>query len=541
MSRRIVHPALLLLIRLNMRAKVRRLRAAVRTPKGAIALLAVAGMLALAVGPTLAMGFVEKRTDPELARSVVPLGLAFFLLMSLAFTRPDSGIAFQPAEVDFLFPAPFQRGELLLYKIAGAAITSTALGLFFSVFLLRHVTLWFAAFLGAALALMLIQLCQIGVYLLAATLNERIYSRGRRILLVAIAAAILFGISTALASADRIDVFAAARQLRESPAGRVILAPFEVFGRTMTAETVPQLVGWGTAAAAINLLLLLGVVRLDVNFLEASAAASEKRYEALQQARRGNPFASIKPSGSRWRVPQPPRWGGAGPIAWRQMCTALRASRRVVLLLLVIAASASLPMLFASRGVGNLGPLIGGIVAATVFWLPLMVRFDFRADVDRLDVLKSLPVSPIAMVLGQLATPILFSVLLQLVGLAGIAILQRDASSSLLLALAFLLPVNLLVYALENLVFLLFPYRMTAADIQTQGRQMLILFLKMMALFLLAGIAAGVGGLAYFLAAESWPAFFAVTWIALTAMAVSFLPLLCWAYRRIDPGTDTPP
>jgi hypothetical protein len=24
-------------------------------------------------------------------------------------------------------------------------------------------------------------------------------------------------------------------------------------------------------------------------------------------------------------------------------------------------------------------------------------------------------------------------------------------------------------------------------------------------------------------------------------MAVSFLPLLCWAYRRIDPGTDTPP
>jgi Putative ABC exporter len=541
MFRRVLPPALRLLIRLNVKAKFRRLRSAVRTPKGVIAMLAVLGMLALAVGPTLAMGFVRPRTDPAVARSMIPIGLLGFLVISLFVTKTDSGITFQPAEVDFLFPAPFRRRELLLYKIAGVAITSASMALFFSAFLLRHVTLWIAAFVGGVLALMLIQLSGIGLSLLAATLNEKIYTRGRQIALAVIAAAVVFGVSTTLSTVDRVDLATAAIRFRESPAGRVVLAPFEVFGQALTAETIPDLLVWGAAAAGIDLLLLLGVLRLDVNFLEASAATSEKRYQAILRARRGNPFAAVKPTASRWRVPQLPRWGGAGPIAWRQLCTGLRTSRRTLLFFVLIAAASMLPMLFQSRPTESLEPLLGFVVVATILWLPLMLRYDFRGDVDVLDVLKSLPVTPFAMVAGQLAAPILFSTVLQLAGVIAIAVLQRDLSVHLLIALAFLLPVNLMVFSLENLVFLLFPYRMTAVDLQTQGRQMLILFSKMMALMLLAGIAVGIGAAAYFLAGESLPAFFVVSWTVATAIAVSFLPLLCWAYQRIDPSTDTPP
>ena len=99
------------------------------------------------------MGFVGGPSDPAIARSSIPIGLLLFCLLNLIFTKRDTGIAFLPAEVDFLFPAPFQRSELLLYKIVGAAITSSCLALFFSAFLLRYISLWIAGLIGIALAL----------------------------------------------------------------------------------------------------------------------------------------------------------------------------------------------------------------------------------------------------------------------------------------------------------------------------------------------------------------------------------------------------
>ncbi len=68
----------------------------------------------------------------------------------------------------------------------------------------------------------------------------------------------------------------------------------------------------------------------------------------------------------------------------------------------------------------------------------------------------------------------------------------------------------------------------------------MIMFLKMMVLFLLAGISAGAGGLAYLASDESWTAFLVVTWIIVTLLSISSLPLLCWGYRRIDPSVDIP-
>ncbi len=205
MSARIIHPALVMLTRMNILSKFRRLRSAFRTPKGIIASVFTLGVLALFMGPTLVMAFVGSPSDPTIARSGIPIGLLLFCLLNLVFTKSDTGIAFLPAEVDFLFPAPFRRSELLLYKIVGVAITSSCLALFISVFLLRHISLWIAGLIGIALALMLIQLCQIGVSLLASTVKEKVYTRGRRVVLIGLAAIVLFGIATTVSAAGDAD------------------------------------------------------------------------------------------------------------------------------------------------------------------------------------------------------------------------------------------------------------------------------------------------------------------------------------------------
>lgn len=538
MAGTILHPALRLLIRRNLRAKLRRLRSAFRSPKRMAASLFMLVFFAFIVGQSVLVAVVNGPTDPALARSTIPVGLLAMTVLNLILTKPETGIVFLPAEVDFLFPAPFRRSELLVYKIIGAALTSAALGLFFSLFAFRYVPVWFAGFVGITLSLMFLQLIQMAVALLASTVQETAYTRGRRYVLIGVVLVIAVGLAAALAT-DGANIVTVATHWRDSWIGMAVLAPFEMFGRTITAETIPQFAGWGAAATAIVMLLALIVVRLDANFLEVSAAASEKRYELIQRARRGNPWAAIGGTGSKRRIPQLPRWGGAGPIAWRQMCTALRGSRRLVFLLILFGAGSAVPMFVVSGRGHSATPLLAIAAPILLFYLPMMLQFDFRGDVDRIDVLKSLPIRPLAMVIGQLATPIAIASVLQLTCIAGAAIVERKVSWILIAVVACLLPVNLLVFALENLVFLLFPYRMATGDLQSQGRTMLLVFLKFILLFLLAGIAAGVGGLAY-LATESWIAFAAAAWTVATILALSILPLLCWAFRRLDPSTDIP-
>ena len=60
----------------------------------------------------------------------------------------------------------------------------------------------------------------------------------------------------------------------------MLLAPFEVFSNAMLAERwFPELVGWALAAAAMDLALLVLVLRLDADYLEWSTAISQRAYE----------------------------------------------------------------------------------------------------------------------------------------------------------------------------------------------------------------------------------------------------------------------
>ena len=103
--------------------------------------------------------------------------------------------------------------------------------------------------------------------------------------------------------------------------------------------------------------------------------------------------------------------------------------------------------------------VVGALVFYSFILLPTALKFDFRRDLDRFTILKSLPLHPLTIVLGQLATPVLVSSLFQIIVFAMVGVLHPLPLHLVIASVILLIPLNVLIFAIENLIFLLFPYR----------------------------------------------------------------------------------
>jgi hypothetical protein len=184
----------------------------------------------------------------------------------------------------------------------------------------------------------------------------------------------------------------------------------------------------------------------------------------------------------------------------------------------------------------------------TVAWVNLvfisMLKFDFRDELDRLDLLRSLPIGPTVIAAAELFTPVLVLTLMQAALLIAMAISIHGAWRYVLPAAAFAVPFNLLQAGIENLLFLMFPLRsagVIAGDMQMVGRQMIVFIFKFGLLMLTTAICAILGAVGYVMGNRSWTAFSIVAWIALSLIAIATIPLLGRAFARFDPSAHTPP
>ncbi len=536
--------ALWTLLALHFRGVFRRMLRDVRRPRG-LAFL-VLGILVITswLGPTIYRAAKMPRTDPGLVRTVAPFAILGFCLGNLVASFGENAVAFTGAEVDFLFPGPFSRRSLLAFKIIKSALGTIFTSLFFLVMLLRYSGSWFACILGVWLTIQFMQLFAMAIVMIGQTVGERIYSAARRgVLLAALGAIVIIAAPKLMATVNHgpIDLM---RQVHATLAGRILLAPFDVFARTFTARTLfPDLAKWGGLALAIDGLMLAIVMGLDANYLETAATVSQRRYDRLHRARRGGIGMMTARKTAGLRVRPLPWLAGAGPVAWRQLVGALRSSRGLLFLLAIIAVSASTVILsHRGNGAAALGPVIG-----TGIWINLlfvtMLRFDFRDELDRMDLLRSLPIRPAAIAAAELITPVLVLTIMQGLLLAAMGIAHMMQLPFLLAAAAFTVPFNLLLAGIENLLFLMFPLRaagLIAGDMQLFGRQMVVFFCKFLLLITGLASAAAVGIIGYILGNKSWPAFGAVAWIALCFIASGMIPLLARAYSRFDPSIDTP-
>lgn len=549
-----MNPALRKLIRLMNWASLRILLRGARTVRGALLLLflfaVLAGWLGMVVfvtfflGRDLATAAQAGKAEPYLA-----LFLLAICLQSILGRRAALPIVFTPAEVDFLFTGPFSRRELLIYKLYRQFIGVVIAALIFS---LTPVAIffrgWLPCFVGLALSLIFVNLISVASGLVQQLVAEAAHTRVRKVGLIALGALVAVALPQMLAGAGVFRFDELATTFSETWPGRILLAPFQLFTRATFAERLfPDFIGWTAAAATIDVGLLALVLRLDADYLESSAAASQKVYEQLQRMRQGGGFAAnLKSGAERLRIPQLPWLGGAGPSMWRQIVQTARLARPMVRAALTIGLFLVIwNSVMAGRmpGGANIARIGVGIMSYATTLLCLSLPVSFRGDIQQIDFLKTLPSRPVATAAGQVIGCALVLWAIQLLILAICSVLARTVDASAAVAAVVSFPVNVVLLAAGNLIFLMFPVRTDPGvqfDLNRLGRGCLAAFFLMAMLFILLGISAGLGAATYMAFGREWAVGALTASAALLIESVPLVLLLGRAFDRFDPSTETP-
>jgi hypothetical protein len=296
-------------------------------------------------------------------------------------------------------------------------------------------------------------------------------------------------------------------------------------------------------AAAVGL-----VLSFDVAFAERSLTIGKRVQERLSRviATPGGAEGAERRSRFRPRAPRLPLPAGAGALAWRQATELLRTPRALVGPL-IFGAVWLVAMFGGMRaGSGDLDTERTSVLS-TALLMPVLfgnpLPFDFRRDLDRLAYLRSLPLQPFAVATGQLCAAVLFFALFEMLVLLGASLLSGAIPTPWLAAAAVLvLPVSWSAAAVENLLFLILPYRVGPdgrAGSQFLGKALLLIVLKALTLGVLFVLGAGAGWGVRLLTGSAAAAVAA----AAVAMVIPSIPLT-WlvgrSFARFDLTRDQP-
>lgn len=472
-------------------------------------------------------------------RATAPLVLLGLCVLTIVSSSGDKAVAFTPGEVDMLFPGPFSRRELLGFKLLKSALVALLTSLIVSVPLLVYARFWLACFVGVYLTLLFIQFFSTAGVLGAQSMSRRIYSVAQRAVLILGAVVVL------IVGRNMVQAHGGMQALYEfgrSDLGRNVLAPFEPFGRAITAKDAHELAIAGGEAALIDGGLLVLVVLLDENYLEAATAASQRRARQIQRIRSGSLLSGGVKGQVSWQLPRLPWLGGAGPIAWRQATSAAR-SARGLLIVLVILAIAMGPLFGASMRNAHVAQWLTGVIAWATILLSSLLKFDFRGDLDHMDQLKALPLRPAAISIGQIIVPTLILTAAHVLLLGSVMVASSAHRDLVAVAAALALPFNALLMSTENAIFLLFPSRPAAAspgDFQMLGKQVAQLVMKAFAVIIGLVIAFGLAAPLFIIVGGSLIVLALVAGAILFGETCALIPLMGWAFARFDPSMDIP-
>ena len=439
---------------------------------------------------------------------------------ALAFTRP---------EVAMLFPAPISRRTLVLYRIMHTQIAALFSALIWMLILRNSASdvPAFARAIGVWLVFTTLSLHRLGIALSRAGVLER-KSRNpfkftpALVVILAILAAVAHSVRrdwALLTQADGLqEFFTQVLSTLELPPAGIALLPIRLIFEPLAAGGLGE---WVLAIIPALLILVLHVwwvLATETAFEEAAAEVSEKQAKDLAEVQaRMHGVAKAKQKDVGRSIPLTPMGWPAMAILWKNAVWMLRTNQvrsllfapvLVVMAAIIFADGASISMVIgaAAAALGSLMLLFG----------PGTMRNDLRADLQRLPLLRTLPIPGNELVAAEVMTGTLALTLPQVI-LLGVAVWMlrgnaltqftdpmRVATIVTLLPLLFTL--NAINFALHNGLAVMFPgwvrlgektaggFEMMGQNILTSVGTMLALVL---ALILPSIIGLAVGGALY--------------------------------------------
>jgi len=500
------------------------------------------------------------------------------------FGGSRGALAFSPAEVQFLFPAPVSRRALIHFKLLRAQS-----------FILVNTLLW-VGLLGRgrtelnsglrALALWVLfstlHLHRLGASLVRASAFEHGQSGARRgVVPLAVFVAAFLGLAWGLMqSAPALQeaweaglpafLNAAGRALR-APVPSAVLAPFRALLAPGLATTAAE---WGRAmipALGIMLLNYVWVMYRDAAFEEAAVEESARRAARLGapdtgRPREAAPHATHAGPGRRTtRFPLSPTGNPAVAIFWKNLVAVTRAVRPSLVVIPLGAGAVAMLVVLATQPEGtalthSAGVLLTSWAGLLIATGPLWVRYDLRQDLPKLEMLRSYPISGWSVVTAEIAasTAILSAFQMSLLALAYLAYVGDTAltvtlgeRTALLAALALALPaVNAVGLTVQNAAALFFPAWVRlgatrAGGVEAMGQGLITIIASLAVvcvLLLLPGTAGAILAYALRPLLGNWALAPALV-LAVAATLVELVPITRWlgrVFERTDPTAVNP-
>lgn len=544
-----MNPGLTYLLRTTVRGFGRRTGRRMRTFRGFVS--TVFGLLFFAVllaGQVAALMY-DRPVARDHGETVLTISVVLMLLLVPSLVAADAPF-FWPQEVQFLFPAPLARGELLLYQMLRSGWVQAFSGLWVGLMSIRLAYHPLASIGAGVLAMIYIFVLANLVGLLKLAVGDRLPPPARAavkpaLFVAAAAAAFAFYRRT-----REVGAGAAVGEAFASPWMQVATLPARPLGETFAARSWTEGLAWGGITVALILGAATAAMASRVDFRERSLVSSARRFERLRRMRASRTGYASATGPARRRIPVPPLGflGPAAPLARRQVFELGRGLRTFWGLLF----TAGIAFFYVIAMPGMLddgGPMdaLGITLVILVIVFPMLASgsfsVDFRRDLERMAYLRSLPLPPMAVAVGQVftAAAVIALVNLALLVLAAALAGWRVEPDLAALAAAGAVPVAWLAVTLENWLFLLFPTR-TQADGGQQNAFMGKQIIKLLFKTLVLGVVAAVAGLAA--AGGAWVAgrggaAAGVVLIVLLA-CVGATALLARAYRGFDLTVDSP-
>ena len=483
--------------------------------------------------------------------SPIPLFLLLVLVAVFAvFERP---FRLHPAEVDFIQAGPFSRRQLLTYKM-GAGLLGPLLLTLLGAPLATAAFPFLSCFVGLFLLLSFVYLFQ----LVVGSVGTLVGLRGANGLLVRLVLPLaLFGAACALVWFSfgklRNDPVALYRQVTESPGWRLALTPLRGFVEVIMAQRVwPDLIQWALPCLAVEGALVGAIYALDVRLELVEDEAEERAVEAAPAAEAAAP--------PRWSLPLSRVGGGAGVLAWRQAINVIRGPHQIGFALFAhgftlfvfytfIRQCPGLLFLPTLDGHVEINPAGGSLCAGLALLMPMLIAwglsFDFRGDFGRMDVLKALPIAPLAVVAGQLFVPVVIATAMQWALMTTIALGLRSVPSGLWVAAVFAPPISVVWMAIENLPSFWFPLRQTPGcapePFEAIGHVLLHPLVRIVCYAVATGATALAAAVAFFLFGASIVAAIVAAWLTIVATGAGLVVLLARTFDWFDTTQDTTP
>jgi ABC-2 type transport system permease protein len=374
-------------------------------------------------------GFAASAFTVDLAAVLV----LFMMILAWALPKQSAGLAFSEAEIQFLFPAPITRRQLLIYKILRAQPQVFISAAVMTLLMFRgskFIGVW-ACFIALSIYFMLVALGRARLKVLGAGILVRL----------PVIAAVAAGVSYLLwRSVDREPFRGVWAKLRpgrlpelpalvHGPVADAILFVPRFFGRAVLPASIPQLLASCGILLAAALLFFELAARMNIAVEEASVHASERwaaRRARLSEQGVGKQvtFPRIPPP---FRIP-----AGARPevaIYWKNVTAGLRISSPYLLIMAILALYCLGQSFYISELVVR--TMLAGVVLFVAAIFPLLgssaFAQDMRLDLSRIELLKSYPISGERLVAAEIAGPLTFVAAVELMLLSVAAIIFHAA------------------------------------------------------------------------------------------------------------------